>query len=415
MANFTSGSYRDYEIEGIECRLYDTEEFEIESFGWLPNQPFPYDHFEVRPAQGCGSIASGKTTLVKRYYAHRIKQIWGDNVDFFEVESIQACVEFIINSDKDVHVGLIDDAVGVVDSRQSIANAGMTSWFYEIRHKLKEAAERKRQELREMGKDESEIKVGGLVILFLLTQDFMAIDKRLRNSLMFTYFKTYDEMCDKRINGNKLIDDPEIIDLLKVMKNESVRKSNYEYRKLAVGVDILGDYALFYADRDAFPETHFVKVRSVNELEIQKNELIDFLVGVKDLQELSKTRLKGKLGWKLKEWQENDINVLINRSHYTEIIELALEEQAIISQNNDSSQNSKVKLKSDKDGRFDVVCTQCGNNQKYKPQSLKKLFDNPRTECKECHELFYVDDKFLFDVKEKNQVLKINDKKGVKA
>ena len=314
MARIDSGTiYKTFKHNGIEYDIRNTEEFENESFGFPKNQKLPVDHYEVKHFNIIGAIASGKSTLADRYYAHRIRQQWGDAVDFFKVYDLYATIEAIKNSEKHVHFVILDDFVSKLDSRRSMSsgNVDMTEFYYEIRHELARHAKI------------SGGNAGGLVIMAILTQDHRAIDKRLRESAMFNVFKTYDPACDE------LIPDPEIISLLKQLKDKSVRICDYNFRKLAVAIDTMEKYTLFYADRDKLPKIPFDTVSGDSIYKQHRDYLITYLIDNFDLFEMSKDSIKAELFFEIDKMEESGMRSRITKSDFTELITRAKRLQEI--------------------------------------------------------------------------------------
>ncbi|MHA1488550.1 MAG: hypothetical protein ACTSRI_02710 [Promethearchaeota archaeon] len=287
---------------GIKYKIRNTEDFENESFGFPKNQDLPTDHFEFKMVQIVGAIASGKTTLADRYYAYRIWQQWQDAVDYFKIEDFYASIDAIKKSKKPVHYVIMDDTVSKLDSRQPMKNIDVTELYFEIRHELRKHAQK------------SGGLLGGLVILAMITQDYMAIDKRLRNSVMFTAFKTYDPIC------KELIPDQQINDLLLFFKDESVRKCNYKYRKFAVGIDAMGKYTLFYADRESLPTFEFKMVKGESIFKQQMEYLTHYLIDTFTLLEMPKDDLKAELGFELDRMEKSGERTRITKSAFNDII-----------------------------------------------------------------------------------------------
>jgi thiol-disulfide isomerase/thioredoxin len=306
MARINGGAItRNIEVNGIKYKIRNTEQFENESFGFPKTQDLPTDHYEVKPFQIVGAIASGKSTLAERYYGYRIKQQWRDAVDFFKIEDLYASVDAIKESKKPVHYCVLDDLVAKLDSRNPMGNIDVTQMYYEIRHEFQKHAKR------------SGGNAGGLVLMALCTQDYMAIDKRLRNSVMFTVFKTYDPYCDK------VIDDPEVIQLLKELKDKSVRVCDYNFRKLAVGVDTMNKYTLFYADRDILPKIDYRMVLGESIYEKQRDVMINYLIDNFLIADTPKDTLKAELFFEIDRIEESGERSRVKKSDFTEIIRRA--------------------------------------------------------------------------------------------
>ena len=304
MTSITKAPRTQISHKGIKFVIRNTEKFELETFSLPSNQKFPEDHYEVKTFAIAGPIGCGKSTLAREYYGNRIKQIWGNDVDCYLARDLWATIDAVKNSKKLVHYLIIDDSVPMFDSRRSMTSdsVDMTQMFYEIRHELKKHA-------TQQGGN-----AGGLVIIALITQDFMAIDKRLRQALAFSVFKAYDKICDK------MIPDREIIKILKKIKDKSVRVCDYFYRQLAVGVDCLENYTLFYVDRKKLPNIKFQYVTGEDIFERQRNLLIDYLIDNFTLQEHSKDALKAELHFEVDRMRKLGGHCRITKTDFSEII-----------------------------------------------------------------------------------------------
>ena len=324
-------------------------------------------------------------------------QQWGDAVDFFKVFDLYATIEAIKNSEKHVHFVILDDFVSKLDSRRSMSsgNVDMTELYYEIRHELARHAKI------------SGGNAGGLVIMAILTQDHKAIDKRLRESAMFNVFKTYDHACDD------LIPDPEIISLLKQLKDKSVRICDYNFRKLAVGIDTMEKYTLFYADKDKLPNIPFETVSGDSIYKQHRDYLIDYLIGNFDLSEMSKDSIKAELFFEIDKMEDSGVRSRITKSDFTELITRAtrLQEKDYYNYQLEQQFNNQK----DQILGYVVECSSCGNIQLYTPHNLGEVPSKAHTICKICetdfpftkNELKPVKKSQIFDVIENNQQVKM--------
>jgi len=304
MARFNSGNVLDYYSgENYELPIHDTTDFENESLGFPVSQKIPTDHFEFKHFNIVGPIGSGKTTFAE-YFAGRALEQWGDNVDFFKLKDMFAAVEAIKSSSKMIHYGILDDFVSILDSRRSMGsnNVNMTQFYFTIRHKLREHA------MKSGGKS------GGLVILAILTQDHKAIDKRIREHAMFNVFKGYDKSCDE------LIPDLEVIDLLRDLKDRSVRLCDYKARQYAVGIDVKECYALFKVDINKIPKIRFKIVKSENNYNNQRGLLVSYMVNSFDLSSLTMSDMKAELLFKIDELETTADEVLVSSGDFSEIL-----------------------------------------------------------------------------------------------
>lgn len=215
-------------------------------------------------------------------------------------------LEAIKISDKKVHFVLIDDSGPLFDCRDPMGNITVTQLYWKIRHELKRYAK------------QSGRCVGGLVILAIVIQDYMGLDKRIRDALGFTVFKTYD----KAIVREKLISDEHIIKLLKKLKYKSAVACDWKYRKFAVGVDAEEKYTLFYCDPDQYPYIPFTNIVGEDIFEKQRDLLVRYLV---DNVNLKSTRdyIEGKLYFKIDKMKESDERCRISKEHLSEIIKRA--------------------------------------------------------------------------------------------
>lgn len=298
-------------LNNLKFKVRDTEKFEIETFSLPSHQPLPTKHYEVKTFAVVGPIGSGKTTLTKEYYGNRVKQLWRDDVDMFLARDLWATIEAVKNSDKFCHFLIIDDSVPMFDSRRSMSNQNVdvTQMFFEIRHELQKYAKKDNK--------------AGLVIISILTQDHKAIDKRIRKGLAFTVFKAYDEVCDD------LIDDPTVIQVLKKIKDKTVRVGDYFYRQLAVAVDWEGRYTLFYADRSVLPKLEFEYVTGDDIFIKQRDYLVQFLIDNFNLQEASKDDLKAELHYETDRMKRKSNHCRIYKSDFSEIIIRAKRKQKL--------------------------------------------------------------------------------------
>ena len=337
MTSITKAPRTQISHKGIKFVIRNTEKFELETFSLPSNQKFPEDHYEVKTFAIAGPIGCGKSTLAREYYGNRIKEIWGNDVDCYLAHDLWATIDAVKNSKKLVHYLIIDDSVPMFDSRRSMSSdsVDMTQMFYEIRHELKKHAK------------QHDGNAGGLVIIALITQEFMAIDKRLRQALAFSVFKAYDKICEK------MIPDKEIIKLLKKIKDKSVRVCDYFYRQLAVGVDCLENYTLFYVDRKKLPNIKFQYVTGIDIFERQRNLLIDYLIDNFILQEHSKDALKAELHFEV-DRIKSDEHCRITKADFTEIIIRAKRLQEIRLEPELKKKQEEQLKKKNLDGRTDI-------------------------------------------------------------
>jgi len=290
---------------GLEFKIRKIDDFLNDAFNLPENQKFPHKHYEVKPFATVGCIASGKSTYSTQFIGNEILERWGrDNVDCYYASDLWATLTAVMNSDKQIFYLCLDDSIPMFDSRRSMGNVGVTQFFYEIRHELKKHA------LMCGG------NAGGLVFICLIAQDLGAIDLRLRTSLGFTTYKTYDRGLDKI----KL--EPEIIRTLKKMKYQSVVCCNYFYRKLAVIIDCEDKYTLTYADAHDMPYVPFKYITGKDIFESQKIHLINHLVDNVNSNQ-KKWYFKAELIEEINRIEKSGEDIRIQTSDYEEIILMA--------------------------------------------------------------------------------------------
>ena len=377
----SKGKKRKINHNDLEFLITDTEEFETESFSFPLNQPFPTKHYEVLLFMIIGAIATGKSTMAKLYYGNRISQIWGDSVDFFNASDLWATIEAIKNSKKLVHYLIIDDSIPLFDSRMSMRseNIGVTQFYFEIRHALKKHAEKTGN-------------AGGFVIICLISQYYKAIDIRLRKSVAFTVFKSYDDSCDE------MKFDEKIIKALKKMKDKSVRVKDYFYRQLAVGIDNRGFYTLFLADKKSLPFLNFKDISGEDYHELQRDYLVDYLVENIDLS-IRKGIIRGELYFELDRMRKSGTETRITKSDFVEVIHRAEKIQ------NDIKEKEKYGyIEEDLILGFAIQCSRCFQTTLYTPRNLEKIPKKPHTICKYCGLDFKIDKNNLRPIYQ-NQIL----------
>lgn len=239
--------------------------------------------------------------------AEKAYEIWGNAIDFFKAEDIYALIDAVATSKYPVHFILLDDQVSKLDSRNPMGNRTITELYFEIAHELK-----RRSEL--MGGN-----LGGLVIVAILTQNYGAIDLRLRSDAMFTIFKTYDEFGCKQYN---LDEDVEMV--LRDWKIRSNRITEYEARKWAFVIDIMNEGCIIYFDA-LLPKYNelpfeFTLVRGIDRYREQRNQVVNYLVKNFNIIKLSDKELKEELYEKLDELENSPEKCRITSGHFTEII-----------------------------------------------------------------------------------------------
>jgi hypothetical protein len=288
---------------GDSVEMRDPEDFYIETFSFPEGVGPPRDHYEVTTFCIAGDIQSGKTWAA-HYYAYLCKLLWGDNIDFFKADDIFGTIEAVKLSNKFAHFVLIDDSIkDSMDSRRSMSggNVSATQKYLIIRHEIDKG------NLRE--------DKNGYLILCMVAQMFSAIDKRIRKHLSFVLFKTYDEECEE------FIWDPKVLSLLELFKDKSTRCKDRRYRKFGVAVDNMG-YITPVVVPSKYHWINFTKIKVSPVLELQINEMVDFLVRNVDLDSDAST-IKGYLFLELRRMKKRHKRCEINKSHFTEIISIA--------------------------------------------------------------------------------------------
>ncbi|MFO8020662.1 MAG: hypothetical protein R6U96_18710 [Promethearchaeia archaeon] len=397
MAQFTQamGQMQGYQPT-IDDFIRNTEQFEAETFGWPDNQEFPKDHYEFVPFTANGTVGIGKSTLVKRYFANVMDTIWGEgNVNFCEVYDVWAAIEQVSRSNKWIHFLVLDDAVDVLDSRQSMANAKMSQVIYKIRHELQDRAT-----------EEGSGHAGGLVFFAVLAQDQKAVDKRLREMCAFHIFKGYSKAAEE------MIWDDNLVDLLKHMDDEAVRKHNYEWRKTAIAVDKDEMFTFFYADTRGLKNIQFVYAKADNMAAKQKQKLIDKILKIDNFVEWSRARQKGRLHKLLDDLKQLERKMYITDGCFTEVIYRAIDtletqnEQEQTGERNRQTQPKEYLMEPNDNvsiinGNWEIPikCPKCGNNQIYTPNSVDTLLKRPRTKCKKCKKKFDIEKRYIFKIK----------------
>ena len=260
-----------------EVRL--PEEFYRETFSFPEALGLPTDRIETTTFIISGDMQSGKTYAV-HYFASICKSIWGENIDFFECDDIFSTIEAVRASDKYAHFIFIDDAIKKgFDVRTSMHRTTISTSekYLIIRHMIRDGY---------LNSDATSKKCG-YVIIAIASQIFTAIDKRIRKHCSFTLFKTYDEECEEKIKN------PELIDFLKLVGDQSTRVKDWRYRAYGVAVakDDLFTPVLIPHE---FEDVEFIKVKADSLIKLQKEECIKFLLKY-NLEGIHNNDLKGAL------------------------------------------------------------------------------------------------------------------------
>ena len=241
-------------------------------------------------------------------------ELWRDDIDFFLAEDIYALIDAVANSDKPVHFVILDDQVSYLDARNPMGNKNMTQIYFTIAHELKNRA-------KLMGGNH-----GGLVICMLLTQEYGAIDLRLRKDAMFTIFKTHDEAGLKYYQ----LYEPELDAVLIDLEVRSNRLTEYEARKWAFVIDKRKEGCFIYFDATDYinpdspdhkklPFTYTV-MRGVDRYREQRDRLVQELVNNYPIFRLSDKDIKSELYTKLDTLEDAIEICRISPSNFTEIV-----------------------------------------------------------------------------------------------
>ncbi len=239
-----------------DYKLLDPTKFMFETFT-MP--VYPQSHHEFTLGIIVGTMSIGKSNTI-RYFADIANRIYGNflirNQDTGKLErqsmlnamyvkDIGMGIEACIKNPKYVQFLAIDDAVtSGMDARRSMsgANVSLSQRFYMIRHELEDAYP------------------AGYEIIILGTQDYEAIDKRIRKNAQFTIFKNYYEEVEYLLNFEM-----EYIEFLKEVTDEALRKHNFKARAFGVGFTQIGDLVKLYIPQVHPSEVPFIKKISVEE------------------------------------------------------------------------------------------------------------------------------------------------------
>ncbi len=239
---------RDYEV--LNPIKFITETFTMDKY--------PTDHHEFTSGILVGSMAGGKSNLI-RYFAAIAKEIFKKRLNAMYVRDIAAGIEACIKFPSYVQFLAIDDAVTKgMDSRRSMSseNVSLSEKYFLIRHELEEAY------------------TAGYEIILLGTQDYNAIDSRIRKNAHFTIFKSYYPEIEQFLQY-----DLEMIEFLKEVTDEGGRKHNYPARGFGVGFTQVGDLVKLYVPEVKPEDVPFIKTVSIDsKKERIKNQLIQEII-----------------------------------------------------------------------------------------------------------------------------------------
>lgn len=214
--NFGSGDYQVIDIKQLFEDMFHYDK--------LP------EDFDLKRLIIVGSQNSGKSVLIRSLVLYIQKLYHSDNINAFMTNDIRILEleKYKTLFNRPIQLIIIDDAVrSGIDSRRSMssANVDFTQRYFQIRHTL-----------AEMG------RTNGIIIVILATQSFSAIDKRIRDNVQCTIFKTYYR---QKFFQEQLNYDEDIINFMKEATYESLIKSNLTAREVGVGVVQTGDIFQF--------------------------------------------------------------------------------------------------------------------------------------------------------------------------
>jgi len=220
---------------GKDYKLLNPTQFFLETFT-LPK--YPKNHHEFTLGIIVGTMSIGKSNMI-RYLADLANRIYKDKLNAMYVKDIGAGIEGAIKYQNYVQFMAIDDAVtSGMDSRRSMSqeNVSLSERFFMIRHELEDAYP------------------AGYEIILLGTQDYEALDKRIRKNAHFTIFKNYYEEVEYKLQF-----DFEIIDFLKAVTDDALRKHIFEARSFCVGFTQIGDLVKLYVPEVRPADVPFIK------------------------------------------------------------------------------------------------------------------------------------------------------------
>jgi hypothetical protein len=239
---------RDYE-------LLNPKQFMLETFAM---EKYPTSHHEITVGIIVGTMSVGKSNTI-RYFADIARQIYGERLNCMYVKDIAAGIEAAIKHPKYIQFLAIDDAVTKgMDSRRSMssANVSLSERFYMIRHELEDAYP------------------AGFSIIILGTQDYEAIDRRIRKNAQFTIFKNYYEEVEYLLNFEM-----EYIEFLKQVTDEALRKHNPYARSFGIGFTQIQDLVKLYIPEVKPEEVPFIKEVTIIEKKKRiKEQLIQEII-----------------------------------------------------------------------------------------------------------------------------------------
>ena len=236
LARLGSMPHNDYWINGAMVNLGDPTDWLKQSLSLPHDQPLPKHHYELKQGIICGPIGSGKSTT-KEWIASIARDIWPprwdklaqkrrNQIEFFDARDMGGLIESLRESTAYVKFIVFEDAIDKnkgTESRRSGSgkNVDGTSKFFRIRHLVKDEG----------------ANIGGVLIMFLITQDLMRIDASLREHAAIFIFKGYVRGCEDFIKNND-----EIMDKLYELSDNATRIQRNDVRQEGYIIDKRGNY-----------------------------------------------------------------------------------------------------------------------------------------------------------------------------
>jgi len=209
-------------------------EYEVIDFKVLLQDMFFYDVFpeeyDLKRIIIVGSQNSGKTVLIRNLVLYLMNNYDPNEINAFLTNDIRVIrlKKYRELWSKFIQIIIIDDAVKKgIDSRRfmSFDNIDFTEEYFQIRHTFEEYGRK-----------------NGIIILIIATQDYSAIDKRIRDNVQMVIYKTYyrHKWFQEELNY-----DNGILKFIKDATYQSLIRSNFEARSCGVGLIQTGDIFQF--------------------------------------------------------------------------------------------------------------------------------------------------------------------------
>ncbi|MFX1476667.1 MAG: hypothetical protein ACFFCI_00920 [Promethearchaeota archaeon] len=260
--NLDNMRYFEHWIDGRQELLGDPSEFFIDSFSLPQDQELPEDYVEFLDGILIGPMGSGKTYTMDNDLARIGRYIWPYKIDFIKSGSISGTIEAILKSDKPIKFVKFDDIVkgGILDSRtfNRSGQISETEKFFTIRH------------LAQKG-----ILKAGYIILFLATQDFWAVEKRVRNQYGILIFKGYIDGCEEFVKND------EALKTLLELADNARRRHRHDIRKQGIMLDVQKNcYKIITEKVELCPHCnrlmHWIKLSRLNAETLNKKNKIEY-------------------------------------------------------------------------------------------------------------------------------------------